>query len=138
AAAPTFFGNRVKRGVRPLRGADLERPARGGKPRHARRRDPHARGARRMSARPDIRDRLVPLAIGLGALVCVIMLVEALIRAGVINRFIVPMPSQIAASFERVILEEDIFARFRLTFFEAATAGAMITVVGILTGLLLY
>jgi NitT/TauT family transport system permease protein len=84
------------------------------------------------------RDRLLPLALGLGALIGVILAVEALIRLGVINRFIVPMPSQIAASFERVIVEEDIVARFRLTFFEAFTAGAMITVVGVLTGLLLY
>jgi len=91
-----------------------------------------------MTAAATTRDRVVPLALGLGALVLAILAVEVLIRAGVINRFIVPMPSQIAASFERVILEEDIFARFRLTFFEAFTAGAMITVVGVLTGLLLY
>ena len=91
-----------------------------------------------MTAATATRDRVVPLALGLGALVFVILAVEVLIRAGVINRFIVPMPSQIAASFERVILEEDIAGRFRLTFFEAFTAGAMITVVGILVGLLLY
>jgi NitT/TauT family transport system permease protein len=91
-----------------------------------------------MSSATTFRDRLLPPALGLGTLVFAILAVEFLIRAGAINRFIVPMPSQIAASFERVILEEDIFARFRLTFLEAATAGAMITVVGILVGLLLY
>ena len=61
-----------------------------------------------------------------------------LIRVGVINRYIVPMPSQIAAAFERVIVEEDLAARFRLTFIEALTAGAMITVVGVTAGMLLY
>jgi len=91
-----------------------------------------------MTATLTARDRVLPLALGLGAFVLAILAVEVLIRAGAINRFIVPMPSQIAASFERVIVEEDIFARFRLTFFEAFTAGAMITVVGVLTGLLLY
>ena len=91
-----------------------------------------------MSTAATARDRVLPLALGLGSLVVAIRAVEILIRAGAINRFIVPMPSQIAASFERVILEEDIFARFRLTFFEALTAGAMITVFGILIGLLLY
>jgi NitT/TauT family transport system permease protein len=91
-----------------------------------------------MSATAAARDRFVPLALGLGVLVFVIAAVELLIRIDVINRFIVPMPSQIAASFERVILEEDIFGRFRLTFFEAFTAGAMITVVGVAIGLLLY
>jgi len=92
-----------------------------------------------MSAATDTaRDRLVPLALGLGTLVLAIAAAELLIRIGVINRFIVPMPSQIAASFERVILEEDIVNRFRLTFLESLAAGAMITVVGVLLGLLLY
>ena len=52
--------------------------------------------------------------------------------------FIVPLPSQIAPAFERVIVEEDIIERFRLTFFEAFTAGVMITVVGVAIGILLY
>jgi NitT/TauT family transport system permease protein len=91
-----------------------------------------------MSAAVTARDRLLPLALGLGTLIAAIAAVEALIRLGAINRFIVPMPSQIAASFERVITEEDIVGRFRLTFLEAFTAGAMITVVGVLVGLLLY
>ena len=84
------------------------------------------------------RDRVVPLALGLGTFMAAILAVEVLIRAGAINRFIVPMPSQVAESFGRVITEEDIFGRFRLTFFEAFTAGAMITVAGVLVGLLLY
>jgi ABC-type nitrate/sulfonate/bicarbonate transport system permease component len=84
------------------------------------------------------RDRGVPLLLGFGAFVAFIVAVELLIRVGVINRFIVPMPTQIAASFERVIVEEDILGRFRATFFEAFTAGAMITVVGVAIGILLY
>jgi NitT/TauT family transport system permease protein len=84
------------------------------------------------------RDRGMPLLLGFGAFVAFIVAVELLIRVGVINRFIVPMPTQIAASFERVIVEEDILGRFRATFFEAFTAGAMITVVGIAFGILLY
>jgi len=85
-----------------------------------------------------VRDRVVPLTLSLGSLVLVIVAVELLIRVGLINRYIVPMPSQIAASFGRVITEEDIAGRFRLTFFEAFTAGLMITGVGISIGLLLY
>jgi NitT/TauT family transport system permease protein len=84
------------------------------------------------------RDRGVPLVLGLGAIVAFIVAVELLIRVGVINRFIVPMPTQIAASFERVIVEEDIFGRFGATFFEALRAGGMITVVGVAVGILLY
>src|SRR5262252_11240373 len=84
------------------------------------------------------RSRALPLALGLGSLLVAVLVVEALIRVGVINRFIVPLPSQIVMAFERVIVEEDIADRFRLTFFEALTAGAMITVVGVLLGLLLF
>jgi NitT/TauT family transport system permease protein len=91
-----------------------------------------------MSAASTARDRFLPPVLGFGTLIVAILAVELLIRFGAINRFIVPLPSQIAASFERVILEEEILARFRLTFLEALTAGAMITVVGVLVGLLLY
>ncbi len=76
--------------------------------------------------------------LGFGTLVIAILAVEVLIRIGVINRFIVPLPSQIALAFGRVIAEEDIGERFRLTFFEAFTAGVMITVVGVAIGILLY
>ncbi len=79
-----------------------------------------------------------PLVLGLGALAAMILAVEALIRLGAINRFIVPLPSQIVMAFERVVLEEDIAERFRLTFLEALAAGAMITVVGVSLGLLLF
>jgi NitT/TauT family transport system permease protein len=85
-----------------------------------------------------MRSRAAPLALGLGTLIVGILAVEVLIRIGVINRFIVPLPSQIAPAFERVITEEDIVERFRLTFFEALTAGVMITVVGVAIGILLY
>lgn len=84
------------------------------------------------------RDRLLPAALGLGTLAAGLALMEVLIRLGLLNRYIVPMPSQIAGAFGRVIVEEDILGRFRLTFVEALSAGAMIAVVGIALGLLLY
>ena len=126
-AAAALLRDRVERSLRPLCRADLERPARRSEPRHARRRKPRAprRRARVVTAaRRSTRSRAAPLALGFGTLVVAILAVEILIRVGVINRFIVPMPSQIAARFERVIIEEDIAERFRLTFFEAFTAGA--------------
>ena len=42
SAAPAHIRDRVERSLRPLRGADLERSARGSEPRHDRRRDPQA------------------------------------------------------------------------------------------------
>jgi ABC-type nitrate/sulfonate/bicarbonate transport system permease component len=85
-----------------------------------------------------IRLRLLPAALGLGTLAAAILVLEAMIRLGAINRFIVPLPSEIALAFGRVIVEEDIAERFRLTFFEAFAAGAMITVLGVSLGILLY
>jgi NitT/TauT family transport system permease protein len=80
----------------------------------------------------------LPTIIGLGTLVIFIVAVELLIRAGAINRYIVPLPSQVVLSFGRVITEEDILGRFRLTFLESLAAGALITVVGAAFGILLY
>jgi NitT/TauT family transport system permease protein len=110
------------------------------------------------ASRPRTFAWLLPLALGWGALALAILGLEALIRIGAVNHFIVPLPSEVAEAFGRVVEEEDIaerFAltlfghqftilcpvcgdRFRLTFFEAFTASAMITVIGIALGLLLY
>ena len=82
--------------------------------------------------------RYLPAVFGFGALIAFFVAIELLIRVGLINRYIVPMPTQIIGAFERVILEEDILGRFRLTFIEALVSGAMITVIGIGTGMLMY
>jgi NitT/TauT family transport system permease protein len=85
-----------------------------------------------------MRARLLPLALGLGTLVALIALVELMIRVGLVNRYIVPMPSQIAGAFERVILEEDIPHRFLVTMREALWATVLLAVFGIGIGVLLY
>jgi NitT/TauT family transport system permease protein len=82
--------------------------------------------------------RLGPALLGIGGLVAVLVLVEILIRIGVINRFIVPMPSEIGASFKRVIVEEDVPGRFWQTMKEAFWAVVLITLVGVSTGVLLH
>jgi len=80
----------------------------------------------------------VPFALGLGTLVAFILAVEILIRAGMVNRFIVPMPSQIAGAFERVILEEEIPHRFLVTAREAFWATMLLAVFGVGICVLLY
>jgi ABC-type nitrate/sulfonate/bicarbonate transport system permease component len=90
------------------------------------------------SAGRGISQGTLAFALGFGALVAFILIVEVLIRVGLINRYIVPMPSQIFGAFERVIVEEDIAGRFRLTFIEALTSGIMIAIAGIGSGMLLY
>jgi NitT/TauT family transport system permease protein len=92
-----------------------------------------------MNAAAAIRtNRWTPSIIGLGSFVLVLLAVEFLIRIGVINRFIVPMPSEIAMSFERVIVEEDILHRFLLTAWECLAAGVLLTFFGIAIGVLLH
>src|SRR3954462_16041280 len=80
----------------------------------------------------------VPLALGLGSLIAFILGIEILIRVGLVNRFIVPMPSQIAGAFERVILEEDIPHRFLVTAREALWATVLLALFGVGIGGLLY
>ncbi len=84
------------------------------------------------------RSPALPPIVGFGSLVAFVLLMEGLIRTGVINQYIVPMPSQIAASFERVIAEEHLLERFYLTFKECFAAAILITLVGVSVGTLLH
>ena len=79
-----------------------------------------------------------PAMVGFGTLVVAVLLVEAAVRVGLLNQFIVPLPSEIAASFERVIVEEHLLERFYLTFKECFAAAVLITVVGVSIGTLLH
>jgi ABC-type nitrate/sulfonate/bicarbonate transport system permease component len=83
-------------------------------------------------------ERWLPALLGFGTLIAFLVAVEVLIRIGVINRYIVPLPTQIAAAFGRVVVDEDIAGRFGLTFIESFAAGAMITIIGVVVGMLLY
>ena len=75
---------------------------------------------------------------GAAAIVAVIGAVEGLIRAKVINPFIVPLPSQILAAIPRIIGEEHVVERFWQTTLEVAWAAAMLVVLGVGLGALLY
>jgi NitT/TauT family transport system permease protein len=87
--------------------------------------------------RPRLAD-YAPAALGLGTLVFGVLALEILIRVGVVNRYVVPLPSQIIGSFGRVVFEEDILNRFVLTAGEALAAGLLLTVVGVALGALLH
>jgi ABC-type nitrate/sulfonate/bicarbonate transport system permease component len=80
----------------------------------------------------------VPTAIGLSTAVVVTFAIEILVRIGTINRFIVPLPSQVFASFERMVVEESLLARFVLTGRECLYAALLLTAIGISLGALLY
>ena len=78
--------------------------------------------------------RWFPIILGLGCFAGVILLVEILIRIGVINRFIVPMPSDIFKAFPRVVTEENVLLRFRDTAVEAFSASILVSLVGVASG----
>jgi NitT/TauT family transport system permease protein len=84
------------------------------------------------------KSRYVPPALGILSLIVFVALIETLIRIGLINRFIVPMPSDIIAAFPRVILEEDVLHRFLLTAGEAFSASVLVTIFGVAGGVLLH
>ena len=71
--------------------------------------------------------RWAPPAMGLATFALVLAIVEFLIRVGMINRFIVPLPSEVAESFGRVIVEEDLLHRLLLTAWECFAAGVLLT-----------
>ncbi|MEP6942225.1 MAG: ABC transporter permease subunit [Betaproteobacteria bacterium] len=76
--------------------------------------------------------------LGAVTLVLALAIIEGLIRAGVINRFIVPLPSQIIAALPRIVAEENVLQRFWQTTQEVLWASLLIAVVGIALGALLY
>jgi ABC-type nitrate/sulfonate/bicarbonate transport system permease component len=76
--------------------------------------------------------------VGALTVLAAIGIVELLIRLGVINRFIVPLPSQIAAAIPRIIVEEHVLQRFGQTFLEVAWASLLLVAIGVPLGMLLY
>lgn len=84
------------------------------------------------------RAMFLPAALGLGTLLAFLAAAEAAIRFGLVNRFIVPMPSQVGGAFWRVMVEEDLPGRFLFTMGEGLVAGSMLAVVGIALGALMH
>lgn len=83
-------------------------------------------------------ERLPPRLVGLVTLVAALLVIEGLIQAGFINRFIVPPPSEVGAALYRIVVEEHVFRRFLLTAGECLIAGIMLTLVGVSTGVLMH
>ncbi len=91
-----------------------------------------------MSTGETARGKFAGRALGFGSLIGVLAIMEAIIRVGLVNRFIVPLPSEILLSFARVVAEEDVIARFLETAGEALAAGVLVIVIGVTLGVLLY
>jgi NitT/TauT family transport system permease protein len=78
------------------------------------------------------------MLIGLGSIVVFFLLLELGVQLDIINRFVVPPPSDILAAFPRIVSEEHVTARFFDTAFEAVVASVLVAVFGIASGVLLY
>jgi NitT/TauT family transport system permease protein len=83
---------------------------------------------------PSTRSSYAAPMVGFGSFIAFVLLIEALIRVGTLNRFIIPLPSEIIASFGRLFVEEDIIRRFFFTAGECFAAGVMVTVCGVIIG----
>ena len=76
--------------------------------------------------------------VGATSTIAVIASIEALIRAGLINQFVVPLPSQIITAIPRIIAEEHVLERFGQTMQEVLWASLLLASVGISLGVLFY
>ena len=76
--------------------------------------------------------------VGAVSTIAVIAAIEGLIRGGLINPFVVPLPSQIIAAIPRIISEEDVLGRFWQTMQEVLWASLLLTMFGIGLGALFY
>jgi NitT/TauT family transport system permease protein len=84
------------------------------------------------------RSRYFPAVLGLGSFIGFVVFVELLIQFDILNRFIVPPPSEVIGALPRVITQEDVLSRFLLTGGEALAASVLVTIFGIAGGVLLY
>jgi len=79
-----------------------------------------------------------PAAVGIASTLAAIVAIELLIRAKLINPFIVPLPSQILAAIPRIVSEENVLHRFSQTAQEVAWASLLLVVFGVGLGALFY
>jgi NitT/TauT family transport system permease protein len=81
--------------------------------------------------------RLGPKLLGVSTIVVFLALVEAVIRLGWLNRYIVPPPTEVLASFYRIVVEEHVVSRFFFTAAECLATGIMLTVFGVIGGVIM-
>jgi ABC-type nitrate/sulfonate/bicarbonate transport system permease component len=84
-----------------------------------------------------MRGRWTPVVFGVAVLAVFTGIVEMLLRTGVLNRFIIPLPSEIVTSFPRLIVSEDILGHFLTTCRECFYAILLVAVIGIPAGAIL-
>ncbi|MCI5077950.1 ABC transporter permease subunit [Oricola sp.] len=86
--------------------------------------------ALRILASPTLAAVLFPFALGL--------VLEGAVRAGLISKFAIPLPSSILAAIPQLATRNDLAGRFLSTASLAVVSGVLICVLGVLIGVLLY
>lgn len=76
--------------------------------------------------------------LSIGTIAGLLIIMQASIMTEMVSPYVVPLPTDIAGSFWRVIVEEGVPGRFAVTVGETFAASLLILIVGIPTGLLLY
>ena len=84
------------------------------------------------------KSRTFPFVLGGGSFIAFLIVVELAIRTGLLNRFVVPTPTDIVIAIPRVFVDELVLSRFLLTATEAFSAGILVTIAGVAGGALLY
>jgi len=87
---------------------------------------------------PFITSRYFPAVLGIGSMLAFLLAVELLIQFDILNRYVIPPPSDVFAAIPRVITEEDVTSRFLMTAGESLAASVLVTIVGVSGGVLLY
>lgn len=75
---------------------------------------------------------------GVFSLLILLAVVELAIKSGLISRHVVPQPTQIVGSFWRLFAEEGLAVRLMQTIASATIASALVFVIGLPVGYLLY
>lgn len=81
--------------------------------------------------------RLAPV-FGLVTLIAAGLALQGLIAIDVVSRYVVPPPSEVLAALGRIVVEEQVPARFLLTSAETFAAGLLILTAGVPAGFWLY
>jgi NitT/TauT family transport system permease protein len=90
------------------------------------------------ASQPSLFFRYGPEITGFLAIIGVTLVFEFLVQIGVVNRFVIPPPSDVILAFERVVVEEDILGRTGATAFEMVIAAVAAVLVGVPVGALLH
>ena len=82
-------------------------------------------------------DGVLPLVLRLGVVLLFFVLLELAILSGLVNRYVVPLPTEIAQALVRIVVEENALGYFAITVLEVLAAAVLLVAIGIPAGVLM-